>query len=179
MTERDTPLEDLLTMAAEMLPALTVWPERLLVMMHGQPPLTGIWRNRKVPDAMIGWPIAMHAGATVAGSTHPLECLHRVKAVAKSMEAIGVNIDLTFERAVEATRSIHGIIVPMAPVPADQAGDVQYQDKGFGRFWVPLAQIWRFENPVPLDVGCRTLFYLHGDLQTACIDALRTATRVL
>lgn len=179
MTEQDTPLENLLGMAAEMLPAYTNWPERLLALMHGTPTPTGIWRTKKIPDAMVGWPIAMHAGTNVAGCNHPMEGLHKVKAFAESMRRAGVQIDLTFERAVEATKAIHGIVVPLQSMPADEAQGAQYRDIGFDRYWIPLAQVWRFKKPVPRTGGHRGIFYLDEQTRAECVEALRTATRVL
>lgn len=178
MTEQDLPLSDLITMAGEMLPAYTNWPERLVAMMHGNPPPVGMWRTKPIADAMIGWPVAMHAGTMVAGCNHPMEGLHKLKAFAGVMESAGVKIDLTFERAVEATKAVHGIVVPLRSEPGDEA-KAAYRDVGFDRFWIPLAQIWRFETPVPLSAGHRGIFYLSGDVRSACVEAMRTATRVL
>lgn len=178
MTEQDIPLDTLVNNARTMLPAVTMWPDRLIPIMYGEPAVAGTWRNIQIPETHVGWPLALHAGLKAGGSVHGMESLREVNRYAALMREVGVRVDLDFERVQAASRFIHGVVVPLQSIRRADIKENVFEDPMFSKFWCPFAQVWRFLEPVPFLAGQQAFHYLSNQERAPVIQAMCTAVRV-
>lgn len=176
--ESKLPLSHLIALASRNLPACTSWPERVIAMVDSAPPLPGTWRVKGLPEAYIGWPVLLHAGARPGGSAHPIQADLEVERWAGIVREAGSTVDLSMDRVKAAARLAHGFMVPLREVP-DGDPSIPFRDQLFGKFFVPFAQVWRFEEPVFVGCGRLLWWFAKGAEHKAAVKAMRTATRVL
>lgn len=181
---RDMPLRDLVDLARDNMPAITSWPERLIPLFWGEPPLAAMWRATRLPDTYIGHPVLMRGAARVGGSHHPIQTSLQVRRFAAEVEAAGIRCaDLSVERAATLARMYVGFVVPLRSLSAAEVAErshpVAYRDELFeGQHYYPFAQVWRFQEPVLQAVGGQGWYFVHGAEKRAVVKAMREAVRI-
>lgn len=171
-TEAEQTLNDLMRLARQACPLISVWPERIVAMFEVRPPLHGLWRNRATGSNLFGWPIFLYA--TLPGASwHPVEQVRRVEEFAALNPQFGVAFD--FDRVRKMQQLIHGfaVFVPQNEQPPT------YQDDQFTRFWYPVVQCWKLAEPLKISELPRgNAGYMKHNDRTNAVKAMSAATRI-
>lgn len=174
MSEHDeatVPLSNLIAVAKELTPGISISPDRAILVISGK--IKGIWRSKMFPEPMIGLPVML----CCAGTRHSRIAAWKAREELTSfLEHSGIQIPST-EDVNAMTGHIAGFVVPYRSVGGADA-QAQYQDPVYDKFWCPLAQVWRFQNPIPFKNGKQHVFYIE-DQRPQVLAEMRTATRIL